>query len=356
MSMLSDVARENGLMVVDAAPVQVINKDEITAAVARMKVIVSDSDKMTVPELTVIAQESILYRTVPGRDVHYFKNGDKLLKVFDYKYLKNLATFKEQLLSGDDSATVEDSYRPLTEAEKSAHNLNDQFIAAICTIITKRERIEYANEVKRWLDLSFAPELAVKMADKVLGGLGTFAIGAVKKTDNVPKGWSHLQLAEKLAFKNAINRKYGQPTADESAAMAYQMARRAMPKHWQAADPSQPIDVQARLADLEAEAERVQIESEQLTTAQRQERLQQNVVILHGNDEGAIGEDNADWLRFVEVVKFRIPFYIGEITIRKTLEAIGLEYDPDNEEMLFDELAKYANNEADNKADTTYKN
>lgn len=358
MSIYKDTMTENdmvGIVAVSTAPVQQVEKSEIEAATKRMSVIVADAHLMSTAQLATIAQESILYRTVPGRDVHYFLNRGKLSRVLDYKYLKNFATFKEQILSDSDSATLDDSYRPLTEQEKIEHNLTDDHIAAICTITTQRERDIFGGEVKRWLDMGFAADMAIKMAKEAIGGLGTSAIGAILKSESVPKGWSHMQLAEKLAFKNAVNRKYGLPTADEMAMMAYRMAQRATPKHWKNIDPTLPIEAQAKTANLNAITDGIKATSEGMTAAQRSDRLNGNVTILRGDDEGAIGDDYSevitgnddDWLRFVELVKFRVPFFYGPDSVKAALDFLKLDYDVDNEELLFDELAKYASNEAD---------
>ncbi len=278
----------NELMAAEA-PVQVINKDQITAAVGRMKAIVPDSGSMTTEQLTVIAQESILYRTVPGRDMHYFINKGKLQRVPDYKYLKNYATFKEQILSGDDATTLEDSYRPLSEAERVTHGVKDFQVAALCTITTERERRQFALEVKRWRDLGFEPQEALALTRETYGELGTSAVGVVKADVSAPAGWSPLQLAEKLAFKNAVNRKYGIPTADEMRGMAHRMAKRAMPEHWADVDPFEPLEVQAKLAQLEAMAEQAQEYD-----GDPGERLEENVTLLRGDDDEGIGDNYID--------------------------------------------------------------
>ena len=361
MSNQKNVMTENdmSLLVVEAAPVQRVSKAEIEAATKRMSVIVADAPNMSTEQLATIAQESILYRTVPGRDVHYFLNGGKLSKVLDYKYLKNFANFKEQLLSGNDNATIDDSYRILSDEERAAHNIGDNMIAAKCTIVTERERNQFGNEVKRWLDMGFDAKLAIATAKEAIGDLGSSAVGIVPKSGATPKGWSSMQLAEKLAFKNAVNRKYGQPTADEMAMMAYRMAQKATPDHWKDVDPTLPIEAQAKEANLNAQAEANKIEAEAMTTDEHKERLNKNASLLRGEDEGAIGEDvidgestaiNDDWLRFVELIKFRVPYFYGEAGIKAVLDSLELVYDVENEEMLFDALAEYASDNADKEA------
>ena len=294
MSTMKEIATEtNGLIVVDDAPIQQIDKSAITAAVERMRVIVPNGNTMSNAQLTVIAQEAILYRLVPGRDVHYFTNGDKLERVYDYKYLKNFSTFKEQLLSGDDCATLDDTYHTLAEEDKIRHGIKTDNIAAACTITTERERKAFAAEVKRWLDLDFEPQQAVAMAKETYGELGTTAIGHVPANTPTPKGWSPLQLAEKLAFKNAVNRKYGIPTADEMSTMAYRMAQRAQPEDWKVDHITEPIDIQARLADMEAVAREVQEASADLTPEERIAKTEPKIEIMRGPvDDDPIDEES----------------------------------------------------------------
>lgn len=355
MSNLKNVATEMNL-IVTKAPIQVVDKPAIEAAVARMRVTVPGAQNMSIEHLTVIAQDSILYRTVPGRDMHYFISKGQLQRIPDYKYLKNFASFKEQMLSGDDSAVIEDSCRPLTEEEKATHGIEPHCIAAICRIVTARERRAFAEEVRRWKDIGFTVQEAMEAAKETYGELGTSAVGVIDPTEldrngkpvEPPHGWSFLQLAEKLAFKNAVNRKYGQPTADEMQAMAYRMAIKAMPQDWQNVDPTIPREAQARQADFESVAREVSEASANLTPTEHKERLGKQVIIMRDSDDNGIGESDKE--RFTKRVKREITFYASESQIWMTLARLGLDYAPDNEEMLFDELAKDAAKQADLKA------
>lgn len=341
------------LMTVPEAPIQQIDKSSIEAAIRRVRFIIPGGEDMSVAQVTAIAQEAILYRVVPGRDVHYFVNRNQLQKVFDYKYLKNFATFKEQLLSGDDTATLEDSYRPMTDQEREQHNISDAHIAAVCTITTKRERAEFAGEVKRWIEMGFKPEEAVRVAKETYGSLGTSAVGIVLKGDTPPKGWSHYQLAEKLAFKNAVNRKYGQPTADETAAMAHRMAHKAMPEHWKNIDFSLPQEAQAKQADYEAITSEIIEQNQAMSAEERKDNFEQNVIIMRGEPENGIGDDDAPDLEaeFITGVLAQIPYYKNATHVKSTIDA--LEIGPvteDTAEMVFDALATHAKAEADKEA------
>lgn len=340
----------------EKAPIEVISKESIQLAVNRMKVIVPHIK--SIENLTQVAQESILYRTVPGRDMHYWEDWQgNLQRTPDYKYLKNFATFKEQQLSGDDHASLDDSYRTLTADEKEQHGIPDQCIAAQCTITTKREREQFRLEVKQWIDTGFPPDQAVEIVKKTYGNLGTPAVGVVDPTETDKKGkpvtppahWSYLQWAEKLAFKNAVNRKYGIPTADEMAALAYRMARKAMPEHWQNVDVTLPQEDQAKQADYEAIAAEIIEQHNQMTAEEQRKQREKNVVIMRGNDEGAIGEELPDYPEeFAQHVVDTIPYYRNPTHVISTAAALGFErVTEDTADLIYDELAKYAKTQAD---------
>ena len=368
MSQLKDILTESGVMVtVPEAPVQQIDKDQITAAVARMRWITPGGEDMSVSSLTVIAQDSILFRTLPGREIHYIETKRGLQRIFDYKYLETLFSFKEQVLSGDSSAQMDKSFRTLSETEKVSHGIPADHIAASCTIITSRDRRQFAAEVKQWIDLGFTPQEAVALAKETYGDLGTTAIGTVdpQRKDKYgklippPVGWSFLQYAEKLAFKNAATRKYGFPTVDEMRAMAYAMAHRALPDDWRNVPNDEPLDIQARLADLEAVAR----ESAELQNGDtHQDRLERNTDLLRGNDidDDIIdvevvtpNNDDEEKARFAEMVKFRIPFYHSDDLVFDIMERLGLSLGEDTEESIFGELASYADSAADQLAQET---
>lgn len=304
MSVYKDTMTEsnmNGLVVVGApeAPIQQISKEEMILTIGRLEATLPNIGKLNNAEVMTIAQESLLFRTVPGRDMHYYSGPNGLVRIPDYKYLKNLATFKEQMLSGDDGATVDDKYHILTADEKDREGIKSQSFAARCTITTASERKQFADEVKMWLNTGLDSDTALKLAIQSFGEIGTKAVGVVDPTEKdrkgkaiqPPKGWSFMQLAEKLAFKNAVNRRYGQPTADEMAAMAHRMAQRAMPEHWRNVDPTLPIEAQAKTADLVAQVENIKAEAEVMTTNEHKERLVSNVSILRDTDDVPIGED-----------------------------------------------------------------
>jgi hypothetical protein len=372
MSQFKDAATEMNLTV-SQSPIEVVTKEQFVQAERRIRAIVPGGEKMQLHNIATIAQESILYRIVPGRDMHYWEDWrGQLQKTPDYKYLLRMATYQEQMLSGSDSATIEDRYRLLTADGKEKHGIPEQCIAVECTLSSPRERREFNNEVKQWVDTGFEPKDALEIAKETYGSVGTTAVGVVDPTEKdkkgnpvtPPTGWSYQQWAEKLALKNAINRRYGAPTADEMSAMAYQMARRAMPEHWKAEYADQPIDIQARLADLEAAAQEAKTGGEQMNGEQHRDRLRQNVDLLRDTDDDPIGEDDIidiqvvrdepfeadDFARFATGVAERVPFYKTAEQVAKVVEAMEYDYSPEIEEDIFDALVKHANREADKEA------
>jgi hypothetical protein len=284
-----DLALEMSMEVVEA-PIQSVSQEQMTLAVERMKVLVPDADKMSTAQLIQIANESLIYRTVPGRDMHYFIDRGKLCKVPDFKYMINFASFRKQFLSGDVKAVIDETYTVLSEEDKLRHGVLTNKLAVKCTLITARERKAFAAEVKQWIDLGFNPKESLTLAQQTYGELGTSAVGIVTPGGeySAPNGWSPLQKAEKLAFKNAVNRKYGIPTADEMKAMTQRMAYRAMPEDWKNIDPTLPREQQARMAELEAAAREVAETRARMSDEEKKAQFARNVSLLRGDEEDII--------------------------------------------------------------------
>lgn len=346
----------NTLMILDDSPIEAVSSEKVKAMAARVRVLVADGHKLNDHQALTIAQLSILTRTLPGRDVHYFVDDRGNLKMSDdYKFLRAWAVRREQFVTGDQSATFEDVYTDLDEVTKLAEGISPNDFAVYCTITTKRERENFRREVKGWLDLGFNPDEAVKMSRSILGTIGTRAIGVINANDatdanrdrKITKGWSPMQKARKLAFKNAVHLKWGQPSIDDMQQMVRAMAKgEVIDADWEEVPADVSAAEQARYAELNAVARQVKDESATMTPADHRERLAENKI---GRDtEEAIGESDKE--RFATRIKKEIPFYTNEPQIWMALVRLGLNYDPENEAMLFDELAKDANRQADMKA------
>jgi len=84
--------------------------------------------------------------------------------------------------------------------------------------------------------------------------------------------------------------------------------------------------------------------------------LEQNVIIMRGKDEDAIGDDdvNGDKLypdEFIERVLTEIPWYKNDMHIRSTIIALNFnKVTEETSQMIYDELEKYAKSQADSEA------
>lgn len=361
---------DNGLAILENSPIEAVNKDQMLAAVNRLMAVVPDGNKMTPEQLMVVAQQSILTRTLPGRDIHYFldRNGN-LKQSEDYKFLVAWAIQRERYLTGNPEATFEDSYHELTDQEKISEGVLPDDFAVYCTITTAKDREMFRQEVKGWLDLGLDPDKAVALARETLGNIGTRAIGVVNledaywkdnngeynmKKSKMPTGWSPRQKCRKLALKNAIHAKWGVPSVDDLQQMTRGMARvDTTAEDWQNTPVDVPAEEQARYAELEAMKRTAQAVN--LTPDQHTERLEDNVIILRGDEVDGIGDDwqdfsNNDFLDFAEKMMEAVPFFETSLQIEAALKKLELTYDPENEDFLSNELAKFANNAADSKA------
>jgi hypothetical protein len=131
----------------------------------------------------------------------------KLGKSDDFKLLVRWANEKEQMMTGDPSATFKDNYRNLTDEERASEKVAPNDTAVFCTIISDRDMAS----VKGWRDAGASFQEAIDLC-------GTTAIGVVRAGDTkIPTGWSAGQKARKLAQKACIRARYGQPSMDELA-------------------------------------------------------------------------------------------------------------------------------------------
>jgi cobalamin biosynthesis Mg chelatase CobN len=349
---------ENTLMILGDSPIEAVATEKVKAMADRVRTLVQDGGRLSPQQALTIAQLSILTRTLPGRDVHYFLDQNGNLKMSDdYKFLRAWAVRREQFVTGDQAATFEDVYTELDDTAKVSEGISPNDFAVFCTLTTKRERDNFRREVKGWIDLGFAPDEAVAMARSVLGTIGTRAVGVVNANDGltnsngeskkVPKGWSLMQKARKLAFKNAVHAKWGQPSVDDLQQMVKSMARGdVIDADWEAVPADVTAEEQARYAEGNAVARKVKAET--LTQDQRQERKAANTEAMRGNGDDAIGESDKE--RFTRRVIKEIPFYTSQSQVFMTLLQLGIEFSPETEELCFDELAKDASKQADRQA------
>ncbi len=332
------------------APLLAIAREDFVSAVDRLKAILPDGAKMSVGQLSAVAMHSILTGTLPGTDVHYFLNGDKLCKVDDYKLLKRWAIESERKRTGDQGATILENYALLTEGEADSEGLQPGDVACWCTIVGSHDQ----GQLKGWIDAGLSPREALEL-------IGTKAIGVVKKGEAAPKGWSPMQKARKLALKSAIRFKYGQPSVPELQAQMRAMAHDATEADWQEVPADLPPDAQVRYASLVAQAGQVTTESAEMTTDQHRKRLSVNRQFLRGDSMNqAIGEDEPPMkpgdvymtseAAFYHQVLEKIPYYRHVAHVRNTLVKLGLSYADLTEDALMSELEAHAQLKADTEA------
>ena len=351
---------DKALTILQESPIEAVSSEKVKAMAARVKVLIADGSRLTDQQAMTVAQLSILTRTLPGRDVHYFLDKRGNLKMSDdYKFLRAWATRREQFVSGSQAATFEDVYDELDETAKLKEGIAPDDFAVFCTITTRSERDNFRREVKGWLDLGLTADKAIEMARSVLGTIGTRAVGVVNLNDakpgqdgetmRIPKGWSLMQKARKLAFKNAVHAKWGQPSVDDLQQMVRSMARgEVIDADWKEAPNDVSAEEQARYAEVVAIARKVKEGDATITPAERRERRATNAETMRGNGDDTIGESDKE--RFAKRFIKEIPFYTSQSQVYMTLLSLALNYDPENEEMLLDELAKEASRQADKAA------
>lgn len=70
----------------------------------------------------------------------------------------------------------------------------------------------------------------------------------------------------------------------------------------------------------------------------------------NGGDDSGGDEEDDDWPRFAADVIDAVPFYADADAVAQAMADLGLEYDPENEQHIFDTLADYAGRQADRAA------
>jgi len=107
--------------------------------------------------------------------------------------------------------------------------------------------------------------------------------------------------------------------------------------------------LRVRESKLVKQAQKAKEQAETSTSEERKARLAQNGNMLHGRDEGAIGDDT-DADRFADEVMKHVPFYTSRPQVFMALAGLGMEYNEETKELCLDALATEANKRADAKA------
>lgn len=296
------------------------DREEVAGIAKRIKTMLPGGDKLSDQQAYAAAQYARLSGLDPFAKGFYAMPGGGIHR--HYAILVNWAQGK---------APYTDRYLPLTAEEREVEGLPEDTIAWKCYII----RDDRAHILGMYLKAGLA-------LDDALGLVATRGIGRVSRKDRTgrdgkptdpPKGWTWEKVAQKRALTDALSLSHGQPTAQEIRAISERM-------------PAHPDE---RAARYEEAVTQVAAESAGLSPAQHRERLAGNVQILRGDDEeiDPVELYETDEADFALNVIDRIPYYNHGRHVKNTLKKLGLVFDPENTEMLFDELARYASAQAD---------
>ncbi len=301
------------------------DREEVAGIAKRIKTMLPGGDKLSDQQAYAAAQYARLSGLDPFAKGFYAMPGGGIHR--HYAILVNWAQGK---------APYTDRYLPLTAEEREVEGLPEDTIAWKCYII----RDDRAHILGMYLKAGLA-------LDDALDLVATRGIGRVSKKDRIgkegkavdpPKGWTWEKVAQKRALTDALSLSHGQPTAQEIRAISERM-------------PAHPDERAARYEDA---VTRVAEASRGLTTGEHRERLASNVEILRGGEIDPIElyepAETTDETDFIKGVLERIPYYNHARHVKNTLKKLDLVFDPDNTEMLFDELARYASAKADEAA------
>ncbi|RME71831.1 MAG: hypothetical protein D6784_14590 [Chloroflexi bacterium] len=316
-------------------------REEVAALGKRIKAMLPGGEKLTPEQAMAMAQYAVITDANPFRGDFYgmvdrrgnftFVEGYKLL----VRWAKRICGYTER-------------YVPLSAAEKRQMGLRDEDIAYRCHILRDDQKDTLREFIQMGATFAEAYDIVT-----------TQAVGVVTREDRVtrdgkpidpPKGWTWDQVAQKRALKNALNLSHGAPSPRELAAESWKVGdTETRPEDWQDAPPeiARDPELAARYAALQAHTRQVLAENDRRSPEERAEQFQKNVSLLRGDDgiETDFIEEDRD--RFYRQVRQGIPYFTTNADIDLALSDMKLRYDPENEEFLFDQLARYAGYVAD---------
>ena len=302
--------------------------DEIDGIARRLRAMLPNGERLSKSQLYAAAQYAQLSGLDPFAAGFYAMPGGGIVQ--HYAVLVAWA---------QDKAPYSDRYMPLTDDERQDHGVAaPETIAVKCYVM----RDDRADVLATYLQagMPFTEALDFLAAKGI--GLVTQADRTTKKGDPMdpPKGWTWEKVAKKRALRDAIKQSHGVPTAAELRHYAEQVYRDTP---------------DGRLEGLERQAIEIAAEAEQMTIEDHRERLAEKVPLMRGEPETGIGESDEDVIDYGEQDKAdfandvitRIPYYKNQTHVFSTLDGLGLQWDVDNAEMLFDALATEAATAAD---------
>lgn len=314
----------------EVTPAEWGDRQEIAVVSRRIKTMLPNGNKMSDTQAYAAAQYTKLTGLDPFTGGFYPNIGYDSGIFNSYKTLVSWAQTKE---------AYSDKYYPLTLDERELEGYgNDVVTGWKCYLIKRSDQPLLLGYIQAGLPMIEALDL-----------IATKGIGVVVQKDTTkqdgksidpPKTWTWDRVAKKRALRNAISLAYGQPTLNELRALGERVR----------ADNLEDIPAshlpQAIAASIAADE--IRTNSAAMTIDEHRARLRSNVEVLRTSEADII--DNTDQEDFARGVSEKIPFYASPSQIWMTLARLGLTYDPENEAMLFDELAKDAAKQADLKA------
>ena len=322
------------------APTAWGDRDQIAALGNRLKVMLPGGEKLNNEQAMALAQYSQIADANPFRGEIYAMVDwrGQVTFVEGYKLIVRWAKSK---------CNYTDTYRELPPEEKVRRGLNEGDIAFTCFIL----RDDQKDMIREFVGLGATFREAYEMVATSATGVVTVSDRTSKKGEPIdpPKGWTWEDVAKKRALKNALNLSHGAPSPRELAEASWNVnGQRTTPEDWESI-PAHILKYQVLTEQYTAQLDRArhrQTADEMMTETEHAERLQDNIEVLRGNgDDDPIGESDKE--RFAKQVIKEITFYTSQSQVYMALLSLALNYDPENEEMLLDELAKEANRQAD---------
>jgi hypothetical protein len=267
----------------EAAPVEWGNREEVATIARRLRAMLPNGAKLTESQLFAAAQYAQLTGLNPFSRGFYTMPGGGI--VDHYGTLVNWAQSKD---------SYSDKYFRLTLDEKEAEGIPPDADAWKCYILKDSRQAILLQYLQAGLPLVEALELAasrgvgfVTQADKT---------GKDGRSIAPPKNWTWDKVAQKRALRAALSLSHGTPTAQELATLSWRVGDvETTPADWQD-QPGHVADnreLSERYAALQAlERERLAAGAD-LTPVERRERLADNVGLMRGPADEAIGEDSA---------------------------------------------------------------
>lgn len=298
-----------------------------------------DKGDLSLDEAIYVAQYSLSRGLNPFGDIHiwWYK---KLTVCEHWRIMIGWANLREKF--------SEHSFLIESPADRDKHGLADGDLGVVCFILKESSRPQwqmvYSTIIAAMLQTNKVDfDLAARKAYEATcpSAVGVVAVkemtgdnGKIKQID--VKGWTWYQRAATRALRNAIGRSHGTPTPAE--VMAYS----------QRLNPGLSLDALASPdfePELTLEGQQRFFQLNRGQTNPQLGNLSGNVQLMRGGGDDAIGESDKE--RFARRVMNQIPFYTSESQVWMALGVAGLDFHPETEEMLFDELAKEANRQAD---------